>query len=271
MKSLAFAALPEGCFDGMGGRRVRRAQFEVRSSLPLSAACVVANGVRETLSSLLGAHVAMRLFEPSIPAPDAWHAILRSARLYRIRGRIADAALVLRPPDAVALAATLFGEAYAAGGTADRTLSRIEGDVLDRMVGALAANLGAVCGIREAHAVERVASICGFVTYFELLIEEPVAARIGIALSRDPSPEAGASLEAGHLARVKLTTVASLDAGTSDVAALARLAVGTIVPIAPREFHRCTLAAHGRRLSRGSCGVRNGRYAFSIDAIREAM
>ncbi len=210
----------------------------------------------------------MRLLEPSIPAPPAWRAILRDARLYRIRGSVADAAVVLRPADAVALAAALFGESHAGAG--ERPLSPFECDVLDRMVHAIAANLTAVCGPRDGRPLERVAELDGFITYFELFVEEPAAARIGIALSRDPSAEARGSLDVEHLAGVRLTTRASLDLGNIEAAAVARLVVGGLVPVDPAELHRCSLSAHGRRLAHGRCGVRNGRFAFYVDA-REAI
>ena len=187
MKALGFGVTLKGGSDATGVKRVRPALFEARSSLPISAACVVANGIRETLSPLLGGSVAVRLFEPRIPAPHAWSAILRDARLYRVRGNVADAAVVLRASDAVALAAALFGES---SGAVERALSPIECDVLDRLINAIAANLGAVCGAREGYLVERVAALDGFVTYFELLIEEPVSSRIGVALSRDPASDA---------------------------------------------------------------------------------
>jgi hypothetical protein len=269
VKSLGFRGNLEGRSDSNNGKRIRLARFEARSWLPISAACVVANGTRETLSSLFAQPIVLRLFEPAIPSPDAWSMILLGARLYRVRGNIADAAVVLRAGDAIALAAALFGESPAAAAT-DRALSPIECDVVDRMVNAVAANLGAVCGAQEHRAVERVSTLAGFVTYFELLVEEPVAARIGIALSRDPSPETGGSIDLGHLAGVRLRAIVSLDAGTMEASAVARLSVGTRVPIASLALHRCSLTAHGRRVARGSCGVRNGRYAFSVD-VRETI
>ncbi|MGA8099035.1 MAG: hypothetical protein WB810_10280 [Candidatus Cybelea sp.] len=269
MRWLSFSAVFEDRTVTTGAKRLRQVRFEPRSSLPIGAACVVANGVRETLSSLLGAAVALRLLAPSIPTPQAWPIVLREALLYRLRGNVADAAIVLRTPDAIALAAALFGESRVAAG--DRALSPIECDLLDRAVNAVAGNLAVVCGTPEGRFVERVAEIRGFVTYFELAIEEPVAARIGIALSRDPSPEARGSFEAGHLAAVRLTAVASIDLGKTEAAEVARLAAGAIVPINPSDLHRCALRVAGRSVARGSCGIRNGRFAFSVDAMREAM
>ncbi len=272
MKSLGFEAALESrpafgsARDGNGHRmkRMRRSRFERRSSLPVSAACVVANGMRETLSSLFGAPVGLRLFEPVVPESRAWSRIFEKARLYRVSGNVTDAAIVLREADAVALVTALFGETHAPAPA--RALSPIECDVLDRTVHALAANLSAVCGPRDGHCVERISAITGFVTFFELSLEDPAGVRIGIALSRDPSPEMRGCFEVGHLAEVRFTARATLDLGTVDAAAVARLKVGTTLPIELATMHRATLAAHGRRLAGGSCGVRNGRYAFSIEA-----
>jgi hypothetical protein len=262
MKSLGFAVVAER-ENGARAKRVRSAQFEPRSSLPVSATCVVANAVRETLSALLGTSVRLRLFEPSIPSPQAWTAILEDARLYRSRGRVADAAIVLRVPDAATLSAALFGESHA--GPA-RDLSPIECDVVDRMIAAVAANLAAVCGKREESSLERVGTIAGFVTYFELSVEEPVSARIGIALSRDPAPERGASLDVAHLAGIRLAAKAVIDLGTAEAAAVARIAVGTMLPISDAALRSCALTTHRRRLAGGSCGVQRAQYAFFVEA-----
>jgi hypothetical protein len=266
VKSLAFTA-----FDARSGerrgRRLRRARFEVRSSLPISAACVVANGARETLNSLLGAPVALRLFEPSIPSPAGWRAILDGARCYRFRGNIAEAAVVLRAADAVSLAAALFGELSTAP-PAERELSPIERDVLERLVNAIAANLGVVCGARDGHALDS-ATDAAFVTYFELLVEEPLLARIGVALSRDSLPEVRGSIDLSQLAGVRLTARVSIEAGTMTASSIARLTAGALVPLAPSDLRRGHLTALGCTLARGGCGVRNGRYAFHVDSTGE--
>jgi len=251
-------------------KRLRRAQFSARSSLPISAACVVANGARETLSALFGCAVVLRLLEPSIPSPQGWEAIARDARLYRVRGNVADAAIVLRPLEAAALVAALFGETRSST-TPPCALSPIECDVLERLVGAIAANLGALCGAREAHPVERAGDIRGFVTYFELLIEDPIPARIGIALSRDPSPEPRGSVDAARIAGVKIAARASLDLGTVEAAVITGLGIGIVIPLVPAALQRCRLTASGRAIARGSCGVRNGRYAFSVEAVQPAI
>ncbi|MGA7355753.1 MAG: FliM/FliN family flagellar motor C-terminal domain-containing protein [Candidatus Cybelea sp.] len=249
-------------------RRVRAIRFDARASLPTSAACVVANGVRETLTSLFGTPASMRICEPMIPPAHTWPAIVRNAMLYRVRGSVADAALVLRATDAIAIASTIFGESPGAVSTA-RELSRIERDVIDRTATAIAANFGAVCGAREGHNVERVGAIGGFVTYFELLLEEPVAASVGIALSRDPAPEPLVRLELGHLAGVGVVVFASVAIGPVEAGAIARLAPGSVLSVPRSQLSRCALTATGRPLALGHCGVRNGRFALQVDSPRD--
>lgn len=260
MRCLTFDVPPRD-----GAESVRRARFAARSSLPVSAACVVANGARETLGTLLDSPVALRLLEPVIPTPQAWTAILQGAYLYRVGGRVCDAAIVIRRRDAIALTGALFGEARA-NEDASRGLSPIECEVLDRLVNAIAGNLSAVCGQRESHAAQRVAEASGFVTYFELLVDEPVAARLGVALSRDPSPEARGALELKHLADVRVRVLASFDLEPVEAAALARLAVGFLLPIDADALHRARLTAGSCTLAWGRCGVAGGRYAFCADA-----
>ncbi len=250
-------------------KRVRAIRFDARASLPTTAACVVANGVRETLTSLFGTPASMRICEPIIPPAHTWPVIMRNAMLYRVRGSITDAALVLRATDAIAIASTIFGESPGAASTA-RELSRIERDVIDRTASAIAANLGAVCGAREGHSAERVGTIGGFVTYFELLLEEPVTASIGIALSRDPAPEPLVRLELGHLAGVGVVVCASLEIGSVQAGAIARLAPGSVLSVQRSELSRCALTASGRPLALGHCGVRNGRFALQVDSALDA-
>jgi Type III flagellar switch regulator (C-ring) FliN C-term len=250
-------------------KRVRAVRFAPRSSLPTSAACVVANGVRETLTSLFGTPASMRICEPMIPPARAWPVIVRDAMLYRVRGSVADAVLVLRAIDAIAIVSTIFGESLDAVSTA-RELSKIERDVVDRTASAMAANLSAVCGAREGHYAERVAVIGESVTYFELLLEEPVTASIGIALSREPAPEPRVCLELGHLADVHVMLLGYVDLGTVEAGTVARLALGSVLPVHRGRLSRSMLSVAGRPLAFGHCGVRNGKFALQVDALRDA-
>ncbi|HEX3368435.1 MAG TPA: hypothetical protein VHS56_02585 [Candidatus Cybelea sp.] len=244
-------------------RRVHKWVVTRRSSLPAGAACVVANGVRESLAALFAAPVELHVFEPSIPRLCAWPTLLRDALLYRVRGSVADAVVVLRPGDAATLAAALFGEPPS---RANRRLSPFEHDVLDRTIARLAAHLGSVCGTRESLGAERIERIEGLATYFELSLLQPVVARIGIALTRDPSSQPQTRIEAAHLAEIPIATRARLDLGPVSSRTLAALAIGTMLPVPPDELHRCTLVAFGRALARGACGLAGGRRALRIDA-----
>jgi hypothetical protein len=259
MKALMFG----GGEARRSGSRVRSARFEERSLLPAGAACVVAGGVRETLSSLLGSAVATRVLEPAIPSPQAWLAIARDALLYRARGCIADAAIVLRPTDAAAIAAAAFGE----GPTPDqpaRELSPLERDVIDRAVAAIAATLQPVAGTRERDSLERMATLSGFATYFEILLEPPLEARIGIALSRDPAGEPHGRLTLDDIAALTVVPRVSITLATIPAAAFVNLAPGTILPLARADALAGTLTLSGRPLARGTCGLREGRYALAI-------
>ena len=256
MKVLAFA--PTGVRGG-----IREARFCDRSSLPVSAACLVAAGIREALASVLNAPVVAHLLEPVIPSSNAWSEIVRGAVIYRLRGRVADAAMILRPPDATTLAAAVFGEARVHDASS-RPLSPIERDVLDRIIGVFAGALTAVCGAHERDGLERVSTIGGFVTYFEIAVEHAVEARIGIALSRDPAPEPRDKLDVDDLYGVRIEPSVFVDLAATKPAALAGLSVGSFLPLRANVF-RGRLTYGGQTLARGTCGVYDGRYSFAVD------
>jgi hypothetical protein len=248
----------------VGGRRIREVCFEDRSSLPASAACVVASGARETLGALLTSPVHLRLFEPVLPTPDAWRAILDGALLYRYRGTVADAAIVLRPRDARALARAAFGEVACEEADGDVSLSPLEDDVLARVSAAIGTSLAAVCGMREGSAIERVAEIGAYTTFFELLLDRPVRASIGVAVSRDPAPEARGALELADLEHVQLSLDVCIDIGTFPASTMMALQPGSLLPAAPGPL-RGRLRAGGRTLAYGNCGVRHGWYALAVE------
>jgi flagellar motor switch/type III secretory pathway protein FliN len=235
--------------------------FEQRSALPVAAACVVASGARETLAAMLGMAVTMRLFEPTLPSECAWSAIARDAHLYRVRGDVADAAIVLRPSDALALAGAAFGECV----RERRALSPIERDALSRTVAALAAHLAPVCGLRESMAVEPLARLVGHTTYFELHATAPIECRIGVALSRDPTPEAHGCLTIDDILDVDIELSARLELGTLSAGDLANLEEGSILPT--QRFPNGgegSLRLAGWPMTRGECGVNGNRYALTI-------
>lgn len=256
MRTLQFGAASAS----FGAKRIREAHFALRSSLPVSAACVVANAMRETLATLVSIPVAVRLFEPVMPRADAWRAIVAGASLYRIAGTTLDAAIVLRPKDAVALASLLFGEAE----RAERDLSVIERTVVARAVQALAGALAPVCGFRETPRSEPILDIDAYATYFEVLVEQPVAARIGIALSRDPQPAPGARLRPADLLDVEIELTAVLAEGVLDAASLLALGEGTSVPMTSKVGDDGVLLAGTTVIARAECGAQGSRAAIVV-------
>jgi hypothetical protein len=237
------------------GARVRLGAFRERSLLPVSAACVVANGMREHLARLCGADVDLRLWPPAIPERDAWQEIFRGAQLYAIRGTRCDAAIVLRAADAQGLAALLFGE-RSIGAT--RALSSLECEVSRRAVERITGTLAPVCGDATLDPKGRN---CGYVTYFELHVLEPVQFCIGVALSREPAPARAAPLAPEHLMHARV-------AATVEVPLVARRA-GELAALEPGDLlekgnEPALLRVGGRIVARGTCGVRAHRYAFEV-------
>jgi len=238
-------------------KRVRPIRFVQRSLLPLGAACVVANGVREALGAAVAAEAAVRLFPPARPDAQGWSVILRDARVYALCGPSADAVLILRTEDAAAIAAAAFGERE----SVSPALSALECAALDRVMAILAAQFGAICG--GAPRVERMTEPGQLATFFELQIERPVRARVGVGLRRDPVPIPDKVLREDDLADIPMTLRARMEIGRMPAAALASLEPGDIVPIGG-GLGRAALTAAGRTLALGEVGVSGNRYALEI-------
>jgi hypothetical protein len=228
--------------------------------LPVSAACIVASGVREALNELLGEAVTLKLYEPIIPQAAAWNAILRDAIVYRMRGAIVDAAVIVRPADAAGLAAAAFGERSVPA----TALSALERTVLERIVRAIAAQCGSICGTAADLTVDMQPDIRAFQTFFELQVERPLRARIGIALSHDPLPQSEPSIGVGDLHGLDIELSVRVDLGTHAAARIAELEPGSILPI-PEGARRGTVLLAGRPLAVGECGVHGHHFALAID------
>ncbi|GAC1653641.1 MAG: hypothetical protein NVS9B12_03760 [Vulcanimicrobiaceae bacterium] len=252
----------EGPAVFVAGRAVRAAQFRLRSLLPVPAACVVANGVREALGAALGRPLSVRLLEPLIPDARGWKAILRDARIFGVRGALCDAALILRPPDARALIASVFAEFPDAA----RDLSPIEKEVVARALAAIAGSLTPVCGPLEHLKPSGANEGNGFLTYFELLIEGTLEARIGVALSRDPAPVAHNCLRIDDLLEVEVELCAEVAAGEIEAAELLQLASGTELRLNTKVGSPGVLKVENRIVARGECGVLGEHGAFVVGA-----
>lgn len=235
--------------------------FEERSVLAVSAACVVANAVRESLTSTFSLPVDLRLFEPSIPSHQGWQAIAKGASLYRMRGLRGDVAIVLRAADAAAIARAAFGEFE----PSPRALSLMEASVLHRLVGTLAGAFPVLCGTTVTP--QPCESIDTFTTYFELQIERPMVARIGIALAKEPSAEARGLLNPEALLDLEVELCVRSVEVQLPTATVAALEPGDFVPMISTIGNGFTLYLAGRPLASGECGVSGDRFAFAIDHL----
>jgi len=245
------------------GRLLRRASFVMRSTLPRSAACLIANGVREQLSRLVALDLDVEVIEPSVPAPQARRILLEEATAFRVRGRICDGFIIVRGRDARRLAALAFGEDERSEAA---PLSEIERATLERIVLALVPLCNSLCGtlgpiVRETH--ERVA--CDLESYFEIRTRGALGVAIGFGLTRDPNEEVVAGLTLDDLAEVEIEGTVEVGRGILGIQAFSRLSAGATVmldtPLAAPGILRFGTVA----FARGTCGVRNGRSAISFD------
>ncbi len=257
MKTLAF----EPDAYAVHGRRVRAGRFVERSLLPVSAACLVANGVREALAGAIACDVEVRLLAPVVPSSSAWRAIADRSTIVVVHGASGDAALVLHEIDAAKLAAAVFGETVVSA----RELSHIERRVVERLVTVLAGALSPVCGVTAAAAGPGDgALLAGFAVYFEVLVEQPVSARIGIALAADAAPARGPSLQIEDLLPCELELRVRSEAPPISIAELAALELGSVVPMTGTTAFAGSLLLAGREIARGECGVLGPRFAFAL-------
>lgn len=243
-----------------GPHTLRESLFEDRSSLPISAACLVANSIREKLSALFRGAVALRLLEPTIPNPQAWTAIAADAEIFGIQGRLCDAAIVLQRCDALLLATTLFGEAQ----SPPRNLSPLENELLFRTVRTLATTFTPLCGLGSDWLPARINALGGFVTYFELLIDAPVKARIGIAMSRDALSSPIPEIASTRLEDIGVELKVEIAQGALDAAALLHLRPGSCVKLETPIGAPATFCAGSRVLGRGEFGEFEGTRALVV-------
>jgi hypothetical protein len=247
-----------------GRRRIRRTSFESKSSLPASAACLVANAVRETLGTMISNPVTLSLTQPVLPQTSAWRAICAEAVVSAVSGPLCDAALLLRRKDAVAFAAMVFDESCAE----DRELSPLERSVVLRALRAFASALAPLCG-RELAAVQPCAELRGYTTYFEIRIERPIACRLGVALSKDPAPAAGPALRLDDLLDVEVELCGELTCGALAADRFLDLTPGATVPMTTEmDDLGGSLRAGGVVLAHGACGALAQRRAIRISGLR---
>jgi hypothetical protein len=257
------AALEFGEHEPWRDRTLRRARFVRRSSLPLSAACLIANGVRETLGRLLACDLEVEVLTPAIPDARARRLLVASAELYRVRGRLCDALIVVRAADARRLVARAFGEEET---PARRPLSSIESATLERVVHGLAPLCSTLCGTLGPVSNELAdRAACDLATYFEVRTIGVVSATIGFGLTRDPEETVCDCLTIDDLASVEICGAVELASGALSVPAFSRLSPGVTIALDAALGQLGTLRFGDVTFARGACGSSEGRRSLRIE------
>jgi flagellar motor switch/type III secretory pathway protein FliN len=248
---------------GAGGRILRELTFSVRSTFPLQAACLVANGLREQLTRLLAYDFELDLVEPTLVCAQARRVLFASALVYRVRGRLCDAFIVLRATDARRLVAAAFGEAE----RPERDpLSEIERTTLERIIAAVAPLCAPLCGqpgavTREPSERAEIESV----TYFEVRTSGALSVAIGFALTRDPAEEVGSRLALDDLLDVKLEGTVECARGSIGVPAFAGLDAQTTLALETQLEAPGSLRFGDVLVARGICGAVEGRSTFVVE------
>jgi hypothetical protein len=255
---------------GPPGVRVRRMRLVPHASIPLEAACLVANGIRETLRELLGERCELVLGEPAALAPPAWSLLARDALLFLTRGRQTDIVLVLPRSDARRLVLRAFGEADgAAGELPAAACSALELHALARIAARCATAFDPLCAERrDASRAVGPHEIPPCVGYFDLRVHAPLALTLGIGIVRDlPEPGPAGMLPARALESVTVEAHAVFAEGTLDAAAFVRLRPGVIVKLSTKVGAPASLNCGARRLATGVPGVVASRTAFQVHDV----
>ena len=246
---------------------VRRARFVRRPSLPVDAACVVANGVREALRTLLGEACTVTIGEPVALDAAAWRSLVHDALLFATPGRATDVVFVLAARDARRLVQAAFGEDTAAG---DGAWSALEAGAIERIVARCANACDALCVERRGptSAVD-AARVPRSVAYFDVRVAAPVALTIGVGILRElPETPPPATLTPAALGGLAVDVRVILGYGTLPAPRLLELRAGSVVPLSTQVDGEGELNLAGLRVALGTCGVRNGHSAFEVRSQR---
>jgi len=234
-----------------------------RASLPVDAACVVANGVREALRTLLGEACAVTIGEPVALDAAAWRSLAHNALLFATPGRATDVVFVLAPRDARRLVGAAFGEETAAE---DGSWSVLEAGAVERIVARCANACDALCVERRGPTTSvDAARLPRSVAYFDVRVAAPVVLTIGVGILRElPETPPPATLTPAVLGGLGVDVRVILGRGTLTAPRLLDLRVGSLVALSTKVDGEGELKLAGQRIALGTCGVRNGHSAFEV-------
>lgn len=250
---------------------MRSARFVARSTIPVSALCVVANGVREHLRRLLGISAEVTLGEATPLDDAARRSLVAGTHCYLTQGRTSDVFLFVGGKDARRLLDAAFSER-----AGELDLSPLERSALGRLVNELAALFDPLCAQRQAPPmlVDPEAAVC-CATYVDMRIGPPVDATLGLGLTREPPNEqpAGPLISPEHLLRVRCDVRAHIALGPITAARLAHLAPGEIVRMDTKVAAEAALKVGELVVARGRGGAVTDESgtpvvaAFAVDSI----
>lgn len=250
-------------FGRPDARGIRAARFIPRSNIPLGAACLVANGVRETMRELLRESCDLTLGEPVALDAVAWHALSRDALCFLTRGRQTDIVLTLPPADARALVLRAFGEGGPPGAGA---CSALELHAIERIAARCSGAFDPLCAERRGPAqAVRASELPACVAFFDIRIHAPIAITLGIGLVRDlPDPGPSGTLPPALLAALPVDVRAEFASGTIDARGLLALRVGDVVRMDTKVGSAASLNLGPQLIARGVCGVLAAHHAFQV-------
>jgi flagellar motor switch/type III secretory pathway protein FliN len=245
---------------------VRRARFVRRPNVPVDAACVVANGVREALRALLGEACAVTIGEPVVLDAIAWRALATGALLFRTPGRATDLVFVLAQRDGRRLVQAAFGEEAPAD---DGAWSALEAGAIERIVARCATACDALCVERRGPTVLMdAAEVPPSVAYFDVRVAAPVVLTIGVGIVRElPAASPSGYLRPEALAEAEIEVRAVIGRGTLTPPRLLDLQPGSVVLLGTKVAGEGELNVAGQRIAFGTCGVRSGRFAFEVRSV----
>jgi flagellar motor switch/type III secretory pathway protein FliN len=255
-------------FAAPDARGVRRARFVARTNVPVAAACLVANGLRETLRELFGERCDVSIGEPAAIGPAAWDTLSREAHCFLTPGRQTDIVLVVPSRHARALVLRAFGESASPDASA---LSALELHAVERIAARCAAAFDPLFAERTGPSqLVHPGAIPACVAYFDVRVQVPIPLEIGIGIVRE-LPEAGpaGTFAAALLAHVPVEIRAEFAAGTIDVATWLRLAPGDVVRLQTQVGAPAALKIGSRSIASGTAGVSAGRYCIELQAVAQ--
>jgi hypothetical protein len=210
------------------------------------------------MKHLLARDFELSVVEPVIPVASAREVLFEEALTYRVRGRICDVFIIVRPLDARRLSATAFGETER---SEKAPLSEVERATLERMLAAIAPLCVPLCGKIGAVTAEearRAQTEC--VTYFEVRMSGTPSIAIGFALTSDPPEEVARFLRIDDLLDVEIEARVEYARGEITFSSFCSLDRDSAVGLSENGILRFGDAV----FARGSCGVQGGRRAFIL-------